>query len=182
MGRPKQLLPLQGKPVIRHCLDTVLKAGIGQVIVVLGYKGEEIANAITDLPVATVFNRAPQSDMAASVRVGLRALSRDPSGILVCLSDHPLVQAATLRTLARRHRSHPDNIIIPEHRGKRGHPTLFPAAVINEVFSGATLRDLQRRNPSSVSVITVDDPGVVLDMDTMEDYRKIRIAAGETAG
>jgi CTP:molybdopterin cytidylyltransferase MocA len=71
------------------------------------------------------------------------------------------------------HREFPDAIIIPAYNGRRGHPTLFPATVMAEVAKGLTLRDLIRRETERVRQVEVADEGVVLDMDTMEDYRRI---------
>jgi CTP:molybdopterin cytidylyltransferase MocA len=173
MGRSKQLLPLGPKPVICRCLDSVLDAGIQDIVVVLGAGSDKIAAAISGMPVRTIINNDPRSDMAESVRTGIRAMDGSPSGILVCLSDHPLVSAETIRTIVRQHHETPDSVIIPCHQGKRGHPTLFPNKIITEVFSGITLRDIIRNNSHKVRAIDVDDEGVVLDMDTEEDYRMI---------
>ena len=97
MGRCKQLLPLAGKPLVRHCLETLIAAGLQEIIVVLGPTGREIAQVIQDLPVAMVENKTPASDMAESVRVGLTAVADDTQAVLVCLGDHPLVKAATVQ-------------------------------------------------------------------------------------
>jgi molybdenum cofactor cytidylyltransferase len=77
MGRCKQLLPLAGKPLVRHCLEALIRAGLQDIIVVLGPKGREIAQVIHDLPVTMVENNGPASDMAGSVRIGLAAVADD---------------------------------------------------------------------------------------------------------
>jgi molybdenum cofactor cytidylyltransferase len=93
----------------------------------------------------------------------------------VCLSDHPLVSSATIRSIIQQHQKTPDSILIPSYQGKRGHPTLFPNTIISGLFSGSgrTLRDIIRDNAHSVRSIGVNDEGVVLDMDTEEDYHHI---------
>ena len=104
MGRSKQLLPLGPKPVIRHCLDSVIAAGITDIVVVLGAGGDEIQAAIDGMPVRTAVNNDPQSDMAGSVRLGLTQVAPESTGVLVCLSDHPLVSAGTISTIVDTHR------------------------------------------------------------------------------
>jgi molybdenum cofactor cytidylyltransferase len=173
MGRLKQLLPLGSKPIIRHCLDNLAAAGIGDTVVVLGQNGSKILDSVKELPVKVVFNKTPESEMAESVRIGLRALHEPSSGVLVHLSDHPLVSVETLKSLVQCHLETSDRIIIPLYEGRRGHPTLFPKPVIDEVFEGLNLRDIVNRDSRRARFLSVVDEGVVLDMDTKEDYERI---------
>ena len=174
MGRVKQLLLLARKPVIRHCLDALLDSGIRDILVVIGPQHEEIVKRLQGLPVRIAVNETPNSEMADSLRIGLRALGLAQTGVLVCLSDHPLVSAMTIRALADAYRDSPDRIIIPVYGGRRGHPALFPIAMISDIFSGMTLRDIVQNNSRSVLTINVDDEGVLLDLDTEEDYRTMQ--------
>src|SRR4030066_789201 len=173
MGQPQPPLPLGNKPVIRHCLDNLVAAGIKDIVVVLSQRESEILNSMKDLPVQIVFNENPESEMAESVRIGLRTLTDSSSGILVHLSDHPLVSAGTLKSIVQYYLETPDKIIIPLYKGKKGHPSLFPKPVIDEVFVGLTLRDIINRDSGRIKFLNVDDEGVILDMDTREDYDEI---------
>lgn len=179
MGRPKQLLPLNGKPAIRHCLDCIASSGVTDIVVVLGANGDEAASAIAGLPVRTVFNSDPRSEMAESARLGLANVDGASSGVLVCLADHPLVSPDTVRKLVRAHSKEPDVIIIPLYNGRKGHPALFPPSLIREVFSGLNLRDVIARHAGRVRHLDVQDEGVILDMDTPEDYERIRRLAAD---
>jgi molybdenum cofactor cytidylyltransferase len=80
----------------------------------------------------------------------------------------------TFRTLIQTHHQAPDRIIIPCHEGRRGHPALFSRAILNEVLSGGTLRDIIGKDERRVLQVDVDDEGILLDMDTDEDYQKVR--------
>ena len=173
MGQPKQLLPLHDKPIIRHCLDNLITSGIENIVAVLGNRGDEVLAVIQEMPVKIVLNKNQESEMAESVRIGLRAISENSSGVLICLSDHPLVSVDTLKILMQCFLETPDKIIIPLYKGKRGHPTLFPRNVIEEIFNGGTLRDIIDKNRSRLKFLNVQDEGVVLDMDTKEDYDKV---------
>lgn len=173
MGRTKQLLVLGDKPVVRRCLDTLLDAGVRDIVVVIGLQGGDITETLRGAPVNILVNDIPNSDMAESMRIGLRGLSHKPTGVLVCLSDHPLVSTKTVSVLCNEHRVDQEKIIVPVYNGRRGHPTLFPATIIQELFSGMTLRDIIRSDPQRVRSVDVDDEGVVLDMDTEEDYRNM---------
>ncbi len=178
MGRIKQLLPLGDKPVIRHSLDTLRISGIDDVVTVLGFGGEEIIKIIGGFGTRIMFNADTESDMAESVRIGLRAANPASSGVLICLSDHPLVSATTIKSLVEAHCDSPDKIVIPIYERKRGHPSLFPTRVIREIYSGLNLREIIDMYNERVRLLHVSDEGVILDMDTVEDYKMISEKAG----
>ena len=149
-------------------------SGTRDVVVVLGEDSGAIAEAIDGMPVKTAYNREPWSAMAESVRLGLREIDAASTGVLVCLSDHPLVSSETVRSLVNVHAEHPGGIIIPLYQGRRGHPTLFPRIFIQDMFNEMTLRDVITSHTDKVRMLDVDDEGVVLDLDTPEDYERAK--------
>lgn len=173
MGSCKQLLPLGEGTVIARCLGTLAAAGIDRIVVVVSPEGERVAEVARKHPVRIVTNPEPEGDMASSVRVGRDSLAACATGVIVSLCDYPLVSAATVAALIDGHAAAPGSIIIPCHREKRGHPLLFPRAILDGLASGMILRDLVRSDPERTCRLDVDDPGVLLDMDTPEDYRRI---------
>ncbi len=173
MGRTKQLLLLGDKPVIRHCIDSLMEAGISEITVVVNACRNGLAEHLRGLPVTVAVNDNADSDMAESVRTGIKRLRNSSSAVLICLSDHPLVAPETIKTLVYEHRTFPDAVIVPEYHGRRGHPSLFPRHILDEIFSGLTLRDIVKKDPARVRIVPVQDEGVVLDMDTPEDYATI---------
>jgi molybdenum cofactor cytidylyltransferase len=175
MGTSKQLLRLGNKTVIRHCVDTLAAAGIRDIVVVCGAEYDSCAKVLEGTGASIVKNEAKDSQMADSVRIGLQALEGEIpySGVIVSLSDHPLVSEETCRTIVKLHREMPGKIIVPAFKGRRGHPSLFPVEVISNIFFLRTLRDLIRDEGDRVLVVDVPDEGIVLDMDTEEDYRAI---------
>jgi molybdenum cofactor cytidylyltransferase len=138
---------------------------------VTGAEGTAIGRALAGLSVTLVANHDPESDMAASLRLGLCA-SPDDAAVLVCPADHPLVGIATIRALLARHRAEPATILIPTFQGRSGHPVLLPRPAADELFTLPTLRDVIHRTPQRCRRLEVADPGVTLDMDTPEDYRR----------
>ena len=172
MGSCKQLLPLGGSTVIARCLATLDKGGVAEIVVVVSEDGQEVAEAVRTYSCRTVVNQEPGGDMASSVRAGRDALTSEPSGV-ISLCDYPLVSAATITSLMVEHARSHDSIIIPCHLERRGHPLLFPRPVLEELSSDLILRDLVRRDPERIRCLDVDDPGVLIDMDTPEDYLHI---------
>jgi CTP:molybdopterin cytidylyltransferase MocA len=173
MGKLKQLLPLGGKPVIMHCVDTIMESGIKDIIVVLNPAGKEIEGAVRHLPLTIVFNKNPSSEMAESVRIGLQSVHDGSSGILICLSDYPLITSDTLKILVTWHEKKPDKIIIPVYSNKRGHPNLFPKLCADEIFNGFTLREIVHKDNGRIQLAEVQDEGILSDMDTEDDYKII---------
>jgi molybdenum cofactor cytidylyltransferase len=173
MGQPKALLPLKDQPALLRCLSTLLHGSVWEIIVILGRESEAAATLLEGMSIKIINNTLPQSDMAKSVRLGFQAMNPQSAGALVLLVDHPLVQPETLRQLVARALEAPDRIIIPTFQERRGHPTLFPKALLAEIYQGINLREIIGRHPEKVTLLPVEDEGVVLDMDTPEDYREI---------
>jgi len=173
MGAPKPLLPLQGRPAVVRCLESLRDSGIAEIVLVVNPEGGDIVTAAKDIPARVAVNERPGSDMAASVRAGLAVVDRDATGVLICLCDHPLVRPETIEAMVSLHARRPDAIIIPAYRGRKGHPTLFPRLILEGLGTHPTLRDIISHHRAKLSLLDVEDDGVILDMDTPEDYRKI---------
>lgn len=115
--------------------------------------------------------------MGYSIAAGVAARS-DASGWLILPADMPMVQPATLRNVADELDSHA--IAYAQHRGLRGHPVGFAAELYSELVmltgdEGA--RRLLARYPAMG--VEVDDPGVLLDVDTEDDLDRVRVAQRE---
>ena len=175
MGRPKPLLPVGDRPSVVRCSEALRHAGVAEVVVVVakGGVGDAVARAVTHLGATIATNPDAGSDMAGSIRVALAAADPSASGVLVALCDHPLVAPGTVSVLRAEHTLHPDAILVPVYEGRKGHPTLFPRAILEEIAALPTLRDVVRKDPARVREIDVRDEGVVLEMDTPEEYARL---------
>jgi molybdenum cofactor cytidylyltransferase len=173
MGTCKQLLPLEGKTVLARCLETLLQGGINEVIVVVSPGGDEVLREAARYPVRVVRNSEPDGDMAASICTGRDALPPAASGVVIALCDYPLVRAESIVRLMEAHREAPGSVIIPCHDGHRGHPPLLPRRLLDDLETPLTLRDLLRDNKELIRHLELPDDGVLIDMDTPEDYRRI---------
>jgi len=172
MGRSKSLLPLGDRTVLQQVLTALQAAAPARVLVVLGPEGQPVADSLADWPVTIVWNTAPASEMADSLRTALKALPFADHGVLICLGDQPLIRPATFRRLAEEHMASPEALLQPCHQGKKGHPVLLPSAVLRELGSQPTLRDLLAVHAERLRLIEVNDPGILMDLDTAEDYRR----------
>ncbi|MCH8026041.1 MAG: NTP transferase domain-containing protein [Chloroflexi bacterium] len=90
-GRPKSLFPVAGKPLIDHVLTSLAQAGISEVVIVLGYQGEEIEGHVGDgrrfaLRVRYVWNPYYRLGNASSFWSALPLVVGSP--FLLAMADH----------------------------------------------------------------------------------------------
>jgi len=173
MGTPKALLPFRGKTFLENILGAISQAGIQHTVVVAGHHRREIEPHVAP-PVRLVFNPDYEQGMITSLQTGIRALPAEISGALLCLVDHPVVEPATINLLLER--LSPGRIVLPVFQGRRGHPALFAADVLNEMLAlsaseGANI--VVRKDPSRIVQVPVESPGVLVDVDTPEDFHKL---------
>jgi CTP:molybdopterin cytidylyltransferase MocA len=172
----KPLLPLQGVTFLEGIVHNMIWAGADEFLVVIGHKHERITAAV-QLPEARfVVNDAWRSGQLSSLQTAVRALSPESEGMLFTPVDHPLVSLSTYRELIARWMEDRESLVIPRYEGRKGHPAIFPARLYgpllhDELQDGA--RDLIYREIQSVGFVPVQDPGVVHDIDTPDDYRRL---------
>lgn len=177
MGTQKLLLPWAGLPMVAHVVDQVLRSPARPVIVVVGPDGQAIAEALAGRPITLLSNPDPQSEMLASVRCGLEALPPACVGVLVVLGDQPGVTSQLIGRLIAAFRDRPASIVAPRCGGRRGHPILLPRRFFAEVlqrYEGLGLRGLLRQYPHDVVEVPIEGTSSQWDVDTPDDYRRLR--------
>lgn len=164
------------------CLGRICNAGVDHVIVVLGPNQDRIRPVIKNLPADIAINPETNSQMADSVACGLAMLGDDITGVMVALCDHPLVAQGTYADLAALHRKYPESILLPVYNRRSGHPTVFPMELCRAAAHGTPLNAVVRANADRVCRVDLNDPAIVRDMDTPEDYQQMMdLAARQTA-
>ncbi|MGB9285035.1 MAG: nucleotidyltransferase family protein, partial [Candidatus Sulfotelmatobacter sp.] len=184
MGRDKALLawppPAAGQP---PSSETFLSAAIRSlsfatefVVVVAGKNAEAVAPVVYAEGASLVVNPDPSRGQFSSLQVGLReVLNRGRDAAMVTLVDRPPVGTATLQALHDAFESSEQNIwlVIPEFSGKHGHPYLLGREMI-EVFlrvpATSIARDIEHEHQEHIQYVHVDDPSVVANINTPEEY------------
>lgn len=131
MGVQKQLLVVQGQPMVRRAAEVARQATAGPVIVVLGANAEKVREALVGLDVQCTINPDWAEGMGASLRHGVHYLAASAPACpaaLVLLADQPGIPARHLSALIECHGRFPGHIIASEHRGVTQPPALFPRA------------------------------------------------------
>lgn len=171
MGRFKALLPVDGRPMVRHIAQKLIAAGFERITVVTGCRREEVEAALRGLQIRFVFNeRFATTQMLDSVQMGLRALAEACDLVLLVPVDCPSFRVETVQALARE----AGDVVIPEKDGRTGHPILiraeaFPALMAYRGADG--LRGAIRQSGLSVRRMATEDEGIFADIDTEDAYR-----------
>jgi molybdenum cofactor cytidylyltransferase len=181
-GEFKQLLPVPTEtgpePLARVTARAILAAGPREVICVTGHRGREVMGALADLPLTFRSNPRYQEGQMTSVIAGLSALQVPCTAVMICLADMVLLEPDDYRALANVFVDLPrDAILVPHHHGNRGNPVTFAASRVPEVLSGAVnpgCRKLMADHPQDVVCREFDHDRYTTDIDTLEDYARIR--------
>jgi CTP:molybdopterin cytidylyltransferase MocA len=170
----KPLLPFGPDTVIERVLAAVRGAGIATLRVVVGWQAERLLPVLERQGVPWVVNPAMETGMYGSIQTGVQSLPSGVSAFFLLPGDMPLVRAGTLRRLADEWKATPGRILYPCHRGRRGHPPLIPADLIPAILTERPpdgLRGLLARHADRMREVECQDPGVLRDLDTPEQYR-----------
>jgi molybdenum cofactor cytidylyltransferase len=174
MGQPKQVLKLNGQPLIQRAVESALASPGWPIAVVLGAHAETIRPLLAKYPVLIAENPAWAEGMASSIRAGLGLLqqfSRSLEGAVVALCDQPAFSATTIQTLVDAHLRTGCSIVAARYKERNGAPAFFHRRHFAELMaltgeSGA--RELL--NLAGPHVTEVDMPDLAIDLDTPADF------------
>jgi molybdenum cofactor cytidylyltransferase len=181
LGRPKQLLDYEGQPLLRRAVETALASQCFPVIVVLGAEAEACAAMLEGLggSLRLVVNADWKEGLSSSIRTGLTVLEKENSHIaaaILSVADQPHLTAGLLDSLIEHHRFTGKKIIAAQYAGVPGPPALFDLSLFPQLktLSGDEgARRVLQENPGEV--VLVPFPAGSLDVDTPEDYEKLRL-------
>jgi molybdenum cofactor cytidylyltransferase len=171
---PKPLARLGRRTLLAHAVAAASASGLRPVVVVVGYRGEEVAAAAGTLA-EIVENPDWEEGMAASLRAGLAAVLPDPtiSAVAVALADQPRVGPEAYRRLSTAHRAGAD-LAVATYDGERGHPVLIGRshwAEAMKLTGDEGARALLADHP--VESVACDDTGAAVDIDTPADLEAL---------
>jgi molybdenum cofactor cytidylyltransferase len=173
MGSQKLLLPYGENTIIETVVDHVLNSEVSQVVVVLGADHEKVRQTLGQRPVKFCHNKDHNQGMLSSVICGLRALPEDAGTALIYLGDQPGIPPAVTNAVIEAYNEELFGIVIPVHNYRRGHPLLVDLKYRREIETldlEEGLRALRHHFPQDVLEVEVDEPGILVDIDTREDY------------
>ena len=174
LGQPKQLLIVDGLPLIRRSIHLAIAAACGPVHVVLGAHREQIEPVLVGEPIRVVAAANWRSGMAASLRAGIDSLPAGSAGALVMLADQIGLTIDSLRRLQRAWQTDTQAIVASQYAGTSGVPTIFPARVYPQLMSLRGERGAQFLTQEDPRLIAVPLPEAEEDLDRPVDLQHLR--------
>ncbi len=177
-GTNKLGLPVHGVPLLRRTVMTLLGARLKEIVVVLGHEQETARSLLADLPLRLVVNEHYHDGQMSSVHCGLAALQAPCDGVMVCLSDQPLLETADIDRLidAFLHRCS-SAVLVPTYRGQRGNPIILARQHCQSILDGDRnlgCKHFIEESPELVTVLEMDNDHVVFDLDSPADYKVLQ--------
>ena len=186
MGRPKLLLPVGTSTVIARMLAVLARPEIEATLVVIRPDDELLRAAVAACGAIPLQPAIPPPEMRDSVEFALRHIEQrfKPSpaaGWILAPADHPLLDPIVMDRLLTAWRTSSGRILVPVHRGRRGHPTIFPFGMVPDVYGlplDQGLNSLLSSHSALIEQVEVDSPGAIADLDTPEDYARLLAELG----
>lgn len=177
LGRAKQLLELDGVPLLVHAVDRALASSVDGVVVVTGAHASVIELELRERPVYQVFNPEFAEGQGISLAAGVRALPSDAGAVVVLLGDMPGISSDDVSRLADLWREDRPVAVIVRYGSSRGHPVLFDRELFRELglLSGDEGgRVLLNRLGDRLVEVLVDGDAPPQDVDTEQDWERLR--------
>ena len=179
MGSPKALLDFRGYPFVVRILEALEALEVKTRVVVLGPDSPRIQPALAGHDCMIVENPEPETGPIASLRGALRALQPlQPTAVLVWPVDLPHVRVATVERILEAHSRTKGSILVPTLAERRGHPVIWGAALFDELLESPDAaregaRAVLHRHEAEVVNVPVDDPAIVDQVNTPDDYERL---------
>jgi molybdenum cofactor cytidylyltransferase len=173
MRKPKPLLEVGTGTFAGRAVDTLRAAGLRSIVLVANGDAEWAPPFAAERGLRLVLNERLESEQIDSLRLAIRALPADSAAALVLPVDLPLVREQTSRALVQAWRQEPALLYLPFHNTVAGHPVLLDAGLYEEVLTTELdegLRTLILSHARDLREVKVDDPGILIDIDTPDDY------------
>ena len=181
MGTVKQLMPFGDVSILEQVVRALTTSKVQEVVVVLGFRSDEIRIRLAPWPVKVVLNPDPDGDMLSSIHCGIKAISEDHA-VLIALGDQPLISSNIINILVEEYEKEPTGMILPVYNGKRGHPMIiapsFRKLLLSHTDGG--LKALRDRYEDQVRTIQVNTDTILIDLDYYHEYEQAikRLAKG----
>ena len=174
MGELKQLMPFGQSTIVEQAVDNLLGSAVNEVIVVVGYKAEDVIKTIAAKPIKLAINPDYEQGMSTSIIAGLNLVHGRVQGVMLVLGDQPLVNSQTINSLIEEFYNHEKGIAVPTYQGKRGHPIIFAIKYKEQLLKlkgDMGGRQIIKDHPDDILEVAVNSESIVADFDTTDDYQ-----------
>lgn len=178
MNACKQTLPWGSTTIIGHIIDTLSAVfPTESLVIVAGEHFDSIQAALKSTSVQMIKNENPdRGGMTRSLALGLQAAPAAAKAAMVILGDQPMITTGLVAALVEVFCQTRPVILIPSYNKRRGHPWIVARHFWEEIISlgenGGTLREFLNHHQDAIGYYTTDDPAVIQDIDTPDDYER----------
>ena len=181
-GAPKVLQQFDGKPFLTRVLDSLLKTGIRENYLILGFNAKKMIPLLPEIEnLNIVINKNFENGQFSSLQTGVSNFKAIYCGLLICLIDQPHIKSETFQNIGRKVVSNPEKIIIPVYNNRGGHPVFVPGSLFPEIVKNSSeksLRDVFSNHQDLILRIDIKDPGILEDIDTPADLNRLENLSG----
>ena len=177
-GENKLLLPYKSKTIIASVVENLIKAGIEEIIVVVGYEAEQIKNALKELPVNFIYNAAYANGITTSIQSGVLHAKGD--GYMICLSDMVLITpeeyALLQHTFKTQVQLNKKCICVPRYKNEKGNPVIFSSFYREAILQHTDMngcKTIVESNKENIYPVDMQTNHILSDIDYLEDYKKL---------
>lgn len=173
MGDFKQLMKVGSCSMVEHVVCQFENAEVDDIVVVTGCRADEVKAALSGHKIKFVHNADFETNqMLHSVKCGLQILKDSTDRVLICPCDVAAFKAETVRELMNAS----GKLVFPSYNGRTGHPICVDSGLIPDILEyegGDGLRGAFNHLGIEPERIEVRDEGILMDADTMEDYKQM---------
>jgi molybdenum cofactor cytidylyltransferase len=177
LGQPKQLLRYRGRTILDGTLDAARRCGFDQLIVALGGAAPQIRVQVDLRGAQIVENPEFGTGCGSSIRTALPAVDPRAAGLVLLLGDQPEVAPGAVADLVRAAGGAP--IGVCRYADALGHPFWLGRQVFAELgtlHGDKAVWRLAHGGRYDLVEVPVAGP-VPVDVDTWDDYRRLRAGA-----
>ena len=171
-GENKLTKEIQGAPLIKHSVKSILASSIDELIVVLGHQKETIEKLINkNEEIKFVFNKDFESGIASSIKTGLNNLSEKTEAFFICLGDMPMVNPNIYNQLIKSINKR--EIIVPTYKGQQGNPVLFAKSMREKIINisgDVGAKKILELNKDKILNLEINDQCVTKDFNTQDSF------------
>jgi molybdenum cofactor cytidylyltransferase len=173
-GENKLLHSVGGVPLVVRSVSIIRGYPFVEVVVVTGHESAKVEEALAPLPVRFAFNPRYEEGQMTSVRTGLDALSKPAHGVMVCLSDQPLLDVDDVAAIAQAFLERPGcAVLVPTFEGVRGNPIVLARESMREVLARDAnfgCKQFVSQNRDLVTTFAMSNGHILFDLDRPEDF------------
>ncbi len=176
MGQPKQLLPFRERTLLRHAVESAVASMCRPILVVTGAHAELVSLELQSLPVLIAYNSEWASGIGSSLRLAIQTLGAIDAidGVVVALSDQPLVTADAVNRIVEAHYQTGKDIVASEYADTHGVPLFIGKRFFDEISALAGTEGakcvIDRHLEEMTTVPLVE---AAFDIDTPNDYERL---------